>query len=142
MKKIKKRDGRMVSYDKSKIINAIEKAKKESKEQFNVLDIYLKVFARLQFFETWNVEDIQDLIEGRNWLRKKSGATMADAVMPMPPIPLSSATFPMLEYADTQKEQDTGVTRYNQGLDARSLNKTASGIKTRWLALNEYGPML
>lgn len=63
MKKIKKRDGRMVSYDKSKIINAIEKAKKESKEQFNVLDIYLKVFARLQFFETWNVEDIQDLIE-------------------------------------------------------------------------------
>lgn len=67
--------------------------------------------------------NLSDLIEGRNWLRKKSGATMADAVMPMPPIPLSSATFPMLEYADTQKEQDTGVTRYNQGLDARSLNK-------------------
>lgn len=41
---------------------------------------------------------------------------MADAVMPMPPIPLSSATFPMLEYADSQKEQDTGVTRYNKYL--------------------------
>ena len=81
--------------------------------------------------------NLSDLIEGRNWLRKKSGATMADAVMPMPPIPLSTATFPMLEYADTQKEQDTGVTRYNQGLDARSLNKTASGINSIMNASNQ-----
>lgn len=63
MKKIKKRDGRIVAYDKSKIINAIEKAKKVSKEEFNVLDIYLKVFARMQFLDSWNVEAIQDLIE-------------------------------------------------------------------------------
>jgi hypothetical protein len=34
----------------------------------------------------------------------------------------------MLEYLNTVKENRTGVTRYNQGVDADSLNKTASGI--------------
>jgi hypothetical protein len=33
-----------------------------------------------------------------------------------------------LEYFATVRENRTGVTRYNQGLDADSLNKTASGI--------------
>ena len=31
-------------------------------------------------------------------------------------------------FADTMAEQRTGATRYNQGLDANTLNKTASGI--------------
>ena len=34
----------------------------------------------------------------------------------------------VLEYVDVIRENRTGVTRYNQGLDANSLNKTASGI--------------
>ena len=33
-----------------------------------------------------------------------------------------------LEHMDAVRENRTGVTRYNQGLDANSLNKTASGI--------------
>lgn len=33
-----------------------------------------------------------------------------------------------LQYLDGQKENRTGITKYNQGLDANSLNKTASGI--------------
>lgn len=33
-----------------------------------------------------------------------------------------------IEFLDTRKEQRTGVTRYNQGLDAESLNKTATGV--------------
>ena len=37
-------------------------------------------------------------------------------------------SFQMLDYWDNEREQRTGVTRYNQGLDADSLNKTASGI--------------
>mgnify|MGYP006945859716 FL=1 len=37
-------------------------------------------------------------------------------------------SFQMLEYWDMEREQRTGVTRYNQGLDANSLNKTATGI--------------
>ena len=42
---------------------------------------------------------------------------------------VAGATFPMLEYIDGQKEARTGVTRYNQGTDADSLNKTARGIQ-------------
>lgn len=34
----------------------------------------------------------------------------------------------MLEYIATMREQRTGSTRYNQGMDANSLNKTATGI--------------
>ncbi len=37
-------------------------------------------------------------------------------------------TMPMIEYADTVREARTGSTRYNQGMDADSLNKTATGI--------------
>jgi hypothetical protein len=34
----------------------------------------------------------------------------------------------MVEYMDSMKEKRTGVTAYNQGLDANSLNKTATGV--------------
>ena len=51
-----------------------------------------------------------------------------DAVKPMQPPLLGAPAFDLLEYIDTIKENRTGVTRYNQGVDADSLNKTASGI--------------
>lgn len=41
---------------------------------------------------------------------------------------VASAAFPMIEYIDAAKEVRTGVTRYNQGTDSDSLNKTARGI--------------
>ena len=41
---------------------------------------------------------------------------------------VAAASFPMLEYLEATKEQRTGLTRYNQGTDADSLNKTARGI--------------
>jgi hypothetical protein len=51
-----------------------------------------------------------------------------DAVKPMQPPLLGAPAFNLLEYIDTIKENRTGVTRYNQGIDADSLNKTAQGI--------------
>jgi hypothetical protein len=42
---------------------------------------------------------------------------------------VAGAAFPMLEYLEGKKEQRTGNTRYNQGTDADSLNKTARGIQ-------------
>ncbi len=42
---------------------------------------------------------------------------------------VAGASFPMLEYMDGLKENRTGSTRYNQGTDANSLNKTARGIQ-------------
>ena len=50
------------------------------------------------------------------------------AVRPLTPPPLQQAGFMALEFEQTQLEQRTGITRYNQGLDSRSLNKTATGI--------------
>jgi hypothetical protein len=44
--------------------------------------------------------------------------------------PISQQAFPLLEYLDTVREVRTGVTKYNQGLDSDSLNKTATGINT------------
>jgi hypothetical protein len=41
---------------------------------------------------------------------------------------VAGASFPMLEYLDGVKESRTGVTRYTQGLDPDSQNKTAHGI--------------
>lgn len=47
---------------------------------------------------------------------------------PLPPQPIGQVILPALEYWDTVQESRTGVTKYNQGLDANSLNKTATGI--------------
>ena len=53
---------------------------------------------------------------------------MPGAVRPLTPPPLQQAGFMALEFEQTQLEQRTGITRYSQGLDSRSLNKTATGI--------------
>lgn len=41
---------------------------------------------------------------------------------------VAGAAFPMLEYIDAKREIRTGQTRYSQGTDADTLNKTARGI--------------
>ena len=72
--------------------------------------------------------NISDYVEGRKVIRKKPGSNMGEVAMPMPVNQLSPQTFQFLEYLEGQKENRTGITRYNQGLDANSLNKTATGI--------------
>ena len=49
-------------------------------------------------------------------------------MQPIQAQPISQQAFPLLEYLDTVREVRTGVTKYNQGLDSDSLNKTATGI--------------
>ena len=44
------------------------------------------------------------------------------------PPSVAPTTMPLVEMFDSLKETRTGATRYSQGLDAESLNKTASGI--------------
>ena len=39
-----------------------------------------------------------------------------------------AASAQMIEYWDSVREARTGVTRYNQGMDSNSLNKTATGM--------------
>ncbi len=52
----------------------------------------------------------------------------ADALVPIATAPLGGDVFQMIEYIDSVREQRTGVSRYNQGLDPDTLNKTATGI--------------
>ena len=51
-----------------------------------------------------------------------------EALFPVPTQPPDQTTYTLLELLTAEKETRTGITRYNQGLDAGSLNKTASGI--------------
>jgi hypothetical protein len=50
------------------------------------------------------------------------------AIMPLVHPQAGAAILQGIEYIDALRENRTGVTRYNQGIDANSLNKTASGI--------------
>ena len=72
--------------------------------------------------------NIDDFVQGRKVVRMKAGHSLNEVAMPMPVTPLSPQTFTFLEWVEGQKENRTGITRYNQGLDANSLNKTATGI--------------
>lgn len=51
-----------------------------------------------------------------------------NAVRPLTVPFMAKESLTLMEYADSVRENRTGVTRYNQGVDADSLNKTASGI--------------
>lgn len=56
--------------------------------------------------------------------------------------PAFQHAFKGLEYLDTVREKRTGVTAYNQGLDANSLNKTATGINAIMGAANKRSELL
>jgi len=43
-------------------------------------------------------------------------------------IPISQLTMSLIDYAQNEIESQSGSTKYNQGLDSNSLNKTATGI--------------
>lgn len=50
------------------------------------------------------------------------------AIQPFPFQNVIGDAYRIIEYSDSVKENRVGVTRYNQGLDANTLNKTATGI--------------
>ena len=51
-----------------------------------------------------------------------------DGVKNDSPQPFHPSVLQLVEYVDTVKENRTGSTRYNQGMSADTLNKTASGM--------------
>lgn len=73
---------------------------------------------------------LNDLAGGNKCVRVKlsAGQSIKDVIDHFPQHELSRETFSLIELIQGWSEQKTGVTRYNQGLDAESLNKTATGI--------------
>lgn len=92
----------------------------------NVLDnFYSSNNGRWAISDKVNLDDL--LVSRPGGVVRVEGNPGAE-IMPMVTNPIGTAAFPLMEYLDTNKENRTGITRYNQGLDANSLNKTASGI--------------
>lgn len=72
-----------------------------------------------------NIDDVLNPRVG-GIVRVKAQGAMREIVTPF----TAGASMGIVEYYDTVREQRTGSTRYNQGLDADSLNKTATGINS------------
>lgn len=87
-----------------------------------LVNIALNNDPKLEVLET--AVNLQDLVLDKEFVRVRQPG----AIRPLPTQPLAPWTYNFLEYIEGLKENRTGVTRYNQGLDARSLNHTATGI--------------
>lgn len=76
-------------------------------------------------FDQANV-DVEALLDGEDLV--PTNGTPSNLLYPISTPPMSNATMSLVEYSQNEIEAQTGSTRYNQGLDSNSLNKTASGI--------------
>jgi hypothetical protein len=70
-----------------------------------------------------NIDDLLNPQVGGG-IRVKAMNSIRDLTVPF----VAGESFQMVEYLDGVREARTGVTRYNQGMDANSLNKTATGM--------------
>ncbi len=75
--------------------------------------------------------DLDDLLTPRNGgaVRIEGDGPIGDSAIPLVIPSVVGELLQAIEYVDTARETRTGVTRYNQGLDAESLNKTATGFR-------------
>ena len=80
----------------------------------------------MRWFVNPNGIDLKDLQDNRQYI--KTNADPRASVFPFPTNSLAPWTMNLFEYLEGNLEQWTGRTRYNQGIDSKSLNKTATGI--------------
>jgi hypothetical protein len=73
--------------------------------------------------------NLDDMLTSRPGGVVRVSGEPGSAIMPLQHAPFPQSSFAMVEYMDSMKEKRTGVTAYNQGLDANSLNKTATGVQ-------------
>ena len=82
-------------------------------------------------YQRWFIDgegiDLKDIQQGRQYIRVDGDPRMK--VVAWPQQGVAPWTMNMLESLEGALEQWTGRTRYNQGMDASSLNKTATGIR-------------
>ena len=72
--------------------------------------------------------NIGDLLDNRPGGVVRGQGAPGDAFAPIPTIPISQTAWQMQEWLAGRLENRTGFTRYSQGMDADSLNKTATGV--------------
>lgn len=75
-----------------------------------------------------NSVNLDDLLTVRPGGIVRNNGPVGNAIAPLIHPQIGSEVLSAVEYVDTVRENRTGVTRYNQGLDADTLNKTKGGI--------------
>nr|DAW71289.1 MAG TPA: Portal protein [Caudoviricetes sp.] len=81
-----------------------------------------------QKFVDENNVDMDALLEGAEIVPVKNNIPANQAVFQPPPIQIDGSAMTLVQYAQNEIESQSGSTRYNQGLDSSSLNRTATGI--------------
>lgn len=87
--------------------------------------LFLANNGRYAISDRVNLDDM--LVSRPGGIVRVQGDPMS-AIMPLVHPNTGATAIEGLNYFDSQKESRTGITKYNQGLDANSLNKTATGI--------------
>jgi hypothetical protein len=87
--------------------------------------LYLSNNGRYAISDRVNLDDM--LVSRPGGVVRVQGDPMS-AIMPLVHPNTGASAIEGLQYLDSQKESRTGITKYNQGLDANTLNKTATGI--------------
>lgn len=77
---------------------------------------------------------IENQVNINDWLDNRPGGAVrvksAGAIFPITQgMSDTAGAMQLLQYVDTMAQERTGITKYSQGLDADTLNHTASGIK-------------
>lgn len=91
-------------------------------------NLYLSNNPRRVVSDKVNLDDLMSARLGA-FIRLDEGAMPGEGHVVPEVLPfVAGEVIPVLQHFDTVKENRTGVTKYNQGSDADSLNKTARGI--------------
>jgi hypothetical protein len=72
--------------------------------------------------------NIDDYLNNRVGLPVRIEGDVSAVQAPIVTVPIGGEILQAIEYVESMRETRMGVTRYNQGLDADSLNKTATGV--------------
>lgn len=79
-----------------------------------------------KFIDYEKIADADAMLSGDEYVACKGDPNAAIYIPPQAPV--SPITMDLINYAETEIENRSGSTKYNQGLDADSLNRTATGI--------------
>ena len=113
----------LASLSLSEIVGEIQTIKTALMRQFLINTVILN---NARWFVNEDGVDVKDLQNNAMYIRTHGDPrTIAQ---PFPTTPLAGWTMPLFEYFEGALEQWTGRTRYNQGTDSNTLNKTATGI--------------
>lgn len=98
--------------------------------------LYLQTSGRMGV-DINKIVNMDDLLVSRPGGIVRTDGHPSEALFPLTTPDSSNAALGGLEYMEAQKEGRTGVTRYSAGLDANTLNKTATGVQAIQAAANQ-----